>query len=113
MRSTIVATLAVLAASGCTSPTTTEPIDEEPPPSSRQPVKRVADAMKSPTEKGFDVTKPGDLRPGCPPPIHDAWPDGDPKSDPDFAPDLPGDPGEDWIIGPQPTGIVADDSVLP
>jgi hypothetical protein len=67
----------VLAAAGCAAPTATDPIDEEPPPSSR-PVSHpdVTDAVKSPSEKAFDITKPGDPRPTAT----------------EFVPDFPGGP---------------------
>jgi hypothetical protein len=123
MRSLLATTFTVLAVSGCAAaPAATDSIDEEPPPSSRQPVRQVAHSVATPITKDFDLTKPGDPRPtatsesacGGPwPPPTDAWPDGDPKSDPDFAPDFPGgpsgerDPGSDCVGFPTPpTGFV-------
>jgi hypothetical protein len=145
MSKLLATTFTVLAAAGCAASTPTDPVDDEPPPSSR-PIKHVRDAVKSPIVKGFGerrergpealapssvpivqgfgerrergpealapssvpivkdfaITKPGDPRPGCPPAISGAWPDGDPKSDPGFAPDFPGGP-DDLVYYP-PTG---------
>jgi hypothetical protein len=59
-------------------------------------VRHVADAVKSPREKSFDITKPGDPRPTA----TDAWPDGDPKSDPDVVPN--------GLVYYPPTGFTSD-----
>jgi hypothetical protein len=130
MRTLLATTFTVLAASGCAAQVS-DPVDDEPPPSSR-PIKQkhVADAAASPTEKDLDITKPGDPRPGCPPPTEGAWPDGDPKSDPTFAPDFhavrddacgipnpptgfapdfSGGPSDAWGFPNPPTGFAPDD----
>jgi hypothetical protein len=75
MRTLLATTFTVLAASGCAASTPTDPVDDEPPPSSR-PIKHAADAVKSSSEKDFDITKPGDPRPAG------------------FVPDFPGGPPE-------------------
>jgi hypothetical protein len=98
MSKLLATTLTVLAAAGCAAPVATDPIDDEPPPSSR-PIKHVGDAMKSPSEK--------DAKPGDPRPATGECPDGDLKSDADFAPYFPGGPGNDFVVGGwTPTGFV-------
>jgi hypothetical protein len=112
MSKLLATTFTVLAASGCAAVPPTDPVDDEPPPSSR-PIRHVSDAVYGPSEKNFDITKPGDPRPtatsesacGGPVPPTDAWPDGDPKSDPTFAPDFPGGPS--GVASEERTGAAA------
>jgi hypothetical protein len=102
MSKLLATTLTVFAVTGCAASTPPAPVDEEPPSS------RVLGALSGlPTEKTFDITKPGDPRPTTsvsvcgerwPPPTN-AWPDGDPKSDPISTSDL--------VFNP-PTGFTAD-----
>jgi hypothetical protein len=51
MSKLFVTTLTVIAAAGCAAPATEDAVDDEPPPSSTRPIKHVADAVASPSEK--------------------------------------------------------------
>jgi hypothetical protein len=103
----------MLAASGCAASTPAAPIDDEPPPSSG-PIRHVGSAVTSTSEKGWPTTSVSTWGGLWPPPT-DAWPDGDPKSDPfsmgGLGPAGLGPPNplstSDLVFNP-PTGLTAD-----